>query len=77
MLISYIIFIWNLQLQQLDDDLRLAALYIIMLKKEASGMTQFINCLHMTGNHVIANAIEAKLDLLVENIGYVIKITFK
>ncbi|ODM92567.1 hypothetical protein Ocin01_14119 [Orchesella cincta] len=55
-------------LQQYDDDLRAASLYIIMLKKEATGLTQFINCLHMTGNHEIANVIEVKLELLLEDI---------
>lgn len=71
--VTYHIFFiaWDLQLQHLDDELRTASLYIIMLKKDESGLTQFINCLHMTGNHVIANIIEAKLDLLVENLGYV------
>ena len=59
------------QLQHGDDNLEAAALYIIMLKKEANGLTQFINCLHMTGNHEIANVIEAKLELLVEKFGYV------
>ncbi|CAL8110465.1 unnamed protein product [Orchesella dallaii] len=51
-------------LHHYDDDLRAASLYIIMLKKEATGLTHFINCLHMTGNHEIANVIEAKLEML-------------
>lgn len=59
----------DLQLQHSENDLRAAALYIIMLKKEANNLTQFINCLHMTGNHEIANVIESKLELLVEKFG--------
>jgi len=57
-------------LHQSDDDLRAASLYIIMLKKEAAGLTQFINCLHMTGNHEIANVIEAKVEMLMEEMEY-------